>query len=351
MSDSDFSLIDRHRPGIPASVGSSLVLFAASRGIPIERLSRAIGIDPAKLIDPDARVPQDLLYWVLKLLGENTAGEPVTILASRALIPISLFGTVGRLVSRAPDLRTALELAIANSDLFNEQVRLELQETPSESMLSIKHPHDKLDHRLEPELIVMVAVRFIHEHFGKGVVSRIQFRHQVVGQVESYERALGIPVRFGAECNAFVVHTPALARVNQRMHPMQRALLEQRLAEHRQKLGMGGTSYIDEVRAAFAKNMARGDYSMAGLVATLGTSQRSLQRRLRAFGTNAAALVDEGRHEAALQMLYDENITIDEISDRLGFSSERGFRRAFQRWTGMTPARARRAIRDEPNSC
>ena len=43
--------------------------------------------------------------------------------------------------------------------------------------------------------------------------------------------------------------------------------------------------------------------------------------------------------------LVDRSLSIDEVAFRLGFESDRGFRKAFKRWSGKTPVEARREIR------
>ncbi len=52
--------------------------------------------------------------------------------------------------------------------------------------------------------------------------------------------------------------------------------------------------------------------------------------------------MDEVRHELARRYMADERLALGEVAYLLGFSDPSAFHRAFKRWTGTTPAAARR---------
>ena len=74
----------------------------------------------------------------------------------------------------------------------------------------------------------------------------------------------------------------------------------------------------------------------------IGTSVRTLQRRLRARRVTYAGVVQDARCTAARAMLKSQQRTIGEIARALGYSDHAHFTRAFQRWTGVTPRDFRR---------
>ena len=79
----------------------------------------------------------------------------------------------------------------------------------------------------------------------------------------------------------------------------------------------------------------------------MGTSVRTLQRRLRATGSTYADVVQRVRYAAARRMLRSRRRRIGEIAASLGYSDPAHFTRAFQRWTGLTPRDFR--CRDRPS--
>jgi AraC-like DNA-binding protein len=84
------------------------------------------------------------------------------------------------------------------------------------------------------------------------------------------------------------------------------------------------------------------------VAAEMGTSVRTLQRRLRATGLTYGDVVQEARCAAAQQLLKDRRRRIGEIARKLGYSDHAHFTRAFQRWTGVTPREFRRYGRRMP---
>jgi AraC-like DNA-binding protein len=83
--------------------------------------------------------------------------------------------------------------------------------------------------------------------------------------------------------------------------------------------------------------------SLPSVAWRLGTSARSLQRRLENERTTFAQVVDHVRRERAEVALQAPDVAIGEVSWLLGFSDQSAFARAFRRWTGQSPARWRRA--------
>jgi len=80
----------------------------------------------------------------------------------------------------------------------------------------------------------------------------------------------------------------------------------------------------------------------------LGLSARTLRRRLSGDGLSFASLVDDERKARALVLLRKEALSLDEVANRLGYADGSTFARAFQRWTGDSPAVYRREMRAAP---
>jgi AraC-like DNA-binding protein len=77
----------------------------------------------------------------------------------------------------------------------------------------------------------------------------------------------------------------------------------------------------------------------------LGTSPRTLQRRLNAEGLEFTALVDGARRQRALELVARPGIRISQAVSASGYTDARAFRVAFERWAGCTPREYRRRLR------
>ena len=157
---------------------------------------------------------------------------------------------------------------------------------------------------------------------------------ELVGQLE---RALGCPVVTQTEVSRAVMPRDAL---------------------------LAPLKFTDHVTAAFARQACeneiaamgiatqpRGvrDYLVGGngelrspaeMAAEIGISTRTLHRMLAAEGVKYAELVEQIRIERSRVQLLQGRSTGD-VAVALGYSDERSFRRAFERWTGVSPARFR----------
>lgn len=74
------------------------------------------------------------------------------------------------------------------------------------------------------------------------------------------------------------------------------------------------------------------------VASALGLSSSSLKRQLSQHNTSFATLLDEVRRDAARQMLQQGHYSNRQLAQKLGYSDEHNFRRAFKRWTGLIPS-------------
>ncbi|HYR25800.1 MAG TPA: helix-turn-helix domain-containing protein, partial [Aquabacterium sp.] len=120
--------------------------------------------------------------------------------------------------------------------------------------------------------------------------------------------------------------------------------LPEALSEARQRIERrlnqeaGVRRIVDEVRWALER---RPELLREGLEATaqaLRLHPRTLQRRLQAEGVKYVDIQSEAKRNRAQVMLRRRAISMESISDELGFSDRRAFTFAFKRWTGMSPS-------------
>ncbi len=104
------------------------------------------------------------------------------------------------------------------------------------------------------------------------------------------------------------------------------------------------TELVQQVRR-FLPRDGDGFRGMEEVAALLRTSPRTLKRRLAVEGLSFSALLERERKLEAVRMLRSSRVSLDVIAERLDYASVSTFIRAFQRWTGKTPAAYRRAGR------
>ena len=90
--------------------------------------------------------------------------------------------------------------------------------------------------------------------------------------------------------------------------------------------------------------MPRGYPAIEQVAEQMGSSVRTLQRRLLEAGVTYSTLVEQVRHDLACRKLETTQLHVAEIARDLGFKDHSSFSRAFLRWTGMSPRAYRQSL-------
>lgn len=340
------TLRDRpRRPGVRASVVASTVGVAIAHGVPMERIGDATGLTAADLADPEGWLPEAVLPPVWRLLAEACPGRAIAI-EMAASAPMSFFGPLVHVCRHAADLRAVLRAFARYRFVLSDNLHIELAELPGEAQLRMHHPLDAAEAGRGAEMGFGVAVRLGREIMGEDPgLLRVELRHAAPGPARAYEDFFGAPVLFERPRNMLVIRPEALDRPTR--HPdaelcrfIQRHL-DEALARLRPPERVEPEP-LAQVREAVARNAERAEYGADALARSLGMSLRNLQRLVRAHGTHVRVLLEEAREASARQLLGDRRLSVEEVSFLLGYSDDRAFRRAFKRWTGRSPAEARR---------
>jgi AraC-like DNA-binding protein len=101
---------------------------------------------------------------------------------------------------------------------------------------------------------------------------------------------------------------------------------------------------VDRVHAVLLELLPSGSASIEAVSQRLGTSTRTLQRRLSQEQKSFQAVLNQTREELARHYLKTSDMTGAEISFLLGFEDPNSFFRAFHTWTGETPEQVRSVL-------
>jgi len=163
-------------------------------------------------------------------------------------------------------------------------------------------------------------------------------------QRREYTQYFGTPVRRGdvptLRFSAADASRPFLT-ANEGMWRFFEKDLKRRLADLDQ-----AASVEERVRAALLELLPGGGATIDSVAKKLGTSGRTLQRRLKAESLSFQNVLDHTREALARHYLKTSAMTGAEISFLLGYEDPNSFVRAFSQWTGTTPERARRDLAD-----
>jgi AraC-like DNA-binding protein len=120
------------------------------------------------------------------------------------------------------------------------------------------------------------------------------------------------------------------------------------LAELRLTRITRSTSYAQRVRDVLVQTGSPHRMDMQSVARRLQLSVRSLRRHLAAEGVHYDAILREALATIATELLRNDERTIQDVSDAMGFADKSTFHRAFKRWTGATPNEYRRRVLGGP---
>ncbi|MAA65345.1 MAG: AraC family transcriptional regulator [Alteromonadaceae bacterium] len=98
---------------------------------------------------------------------------------------------------------------------------------------------------------------------------------------------------------------------------------------------------VTQVREQIINNPGRGS-SLEKIAMRLGMSTRSVRNHLVESGYSFREIRNDIRETFATLYLTDTSVALDVIADKLGFSDQASFTRAYRSWTGKTPGDVRR---------
>jgi len=97
-----------------------------------------------------------------------------------------------------------------------------------------------------------------------------------------------------------------------------------------------GKKHSRVVLDLLVSRMADQSLSVRDVAKEMGLGVRTLQLRLKEEGTDFSGLLSESRTRLAKKYLRD-NYSVEDLTCLLGFSDPSAFRKAFRKWTGLTP--------------
>ncbi|MEM7152300.1 MAG: AraC family transcriptional regulator ligand-binding domain-containing protein [Myxococcota bacterium] len=321
------------------------VAFAVSQGLPLERVTEVTGVTLTELVQPGVRISDEVVSSLWELIDDVFAGRAMGLEMAKTA-PLSFFGVVGHVAGHATCLQAALDAMVRYRSVFSQELQLDVQPGPEETTLLMSHALDFVRYSsTPPEAAMGLSVRFLREVLMHGdAIVRVEFVHEPVAPLEVYAEFFGVEVRFGQPANALIFQTATLEHPNDRSDRFRYQVGEQQLERLRDQLGASEASVeLARVRSAITVNARGGEYGAEALAKRLGMSLRSLERQARAHGTTVRRLVEDARESHARQLLEDRRLGVAEVAFMLGYSAESAFRRAFKRWSGMSPAEFRRA--------
>jgi AraC-like DNA-binding protein len=329
---------------IPLFMLSSWIKAAAKCGFNVQPLFKEAGITIDLIRLEDARVSPLQLISVLEQCVAMSPNKhfPVVLGDTFAFESLPEFET---LLTTSPTLRQALDVAEMAKRMVLPWAQFDIREEGDLAYVAISFevPLVEVNNLGLPLHYVTEALLACIRKFGRslqgssdGFVS-VSMKRPPPPYAEQLQQFFEVPVNFNQPMDALVFESRILDQPLEgafpALHEQAHFLAEQRLGKEARRQGVAAE--IEEIIALKPGLLALGVEDMAE---RLNLHPRTLQRRLKEEGDGYLHLQARMRHRLACDWLRKGDMSIDDISARLGFSDRRAFTAAFKRWEGCTPS-------------
>lgn len=309
------------------------------------RLSRSAG-------DPEGRIDIELLFDLWTYLGK-TLDDPSLPIRVAEKTTIEDLNVLGFALMTAPSVRQAFDTLTRYSALVTDSGRWEVTE-------STKRVHVRwyrmrpltLGHRMSNETVLAQCLVCLRQIVGRHLDPlEVTFRHAAPPGRAVHGAFFRGAVRFGAPCDELSFDRELLDAVPLGANPRLWAYLCKSAGELSSQLAP--RSIVDAVSHQIVRELSRDDGGVPSLVNVahaLGTTDRTLRRRLSLEGTSFRHLVEQARRERAGSLLQGATATVTETALKLGFSDTTAFTHACRRWFGCAPRELRARLRAAPSA-
>jgi AraC-like DNA-binding protein len=342
-------------PGMVAVLLLRVLLDAARRaGVATEHVLSEIGVDKETLDAPNGWISVEAMtkaWAVAPALSKN----PNFGLHAGESAPTGVYGLLEFAIISSPTVYAALERVSRFYRLIGAMSDVEIEARGSDVCITVSPLV-----RAAPN-----ALRHYDEYFFALLATRarvlapddivprlVRFTHDAPQSTAEHARIFRAPVSFSERRNELVIERAALETPMCTSNASLASVLEQTsdalmtsTSPPPRTDASDALAIEARVRAALPNAMRAGDPSIAALARKIGTSPRTLQRKLRERGVSYAHVVDDVRREIAERHIEAGDTSFGEIAFTLGFSQPSAFHRAFKRWTGTTAATFRTARR------
>ncbi len=325
----------------PASM-KLLTQFGIDQGLSLETCLQGLDIDRALLDDPHAEVEPKLELQLIDNLVRHCPPRPGLGLLTGRSYRLSNFGIWGFAMLSSPTLLAASNIGLRYLGLTYVFHDLVLEEHGEEiHLLLVPHalPQELRAFVLERDLAAMLHI--LRELLGQEPsLLRVELTLPEPDDASLYHNELGVLPHFGQATNRAVFTRHLLELPLAGANPQAAQICEEQcqrlLAKRSQLSGLAG-----RVRSLLVEHPGQLP-GMEQVAARLHLTTRTLRRHLDAEGHTFRQILEEVRKTLAEEMLATGGLTLEEISERLGYGEASNFFHAFARWNGVTPRQFQR---------
>jgi AraC-like DNA-binding protein len=333
---------------VSVTVLSQMFLYLDSLKVDIDAFLCSLGVDPETVRSPDTRLPIET-YLLIQDQAAEYVNDPYFGLHMGEFFKPGSWSILGYMMMNCRTLGEAIEKSGRYSRIIGNLI--EARSEPGFNKVKavfFTPPHAPEMSRHCFEATFSSSIRMMRSLTGAQINPlEVTFIYSEPASRSEYERIFQCPVRFGQKHNSIrmamsVAGTPILMPNPDLLEYFEKYAQEflaemERKDEHTRAVTRIILSKLDDEALSINK-VAR----------EMAVSVRTLQKRLEEEGVVFSDLYKDIRQRLAQKYLR-ENYTVEQITYLLGFSEPSVFRKAFKKWSGVTPREYRQGAYSAAN--
>lgn len=172
----------------------------------------------------------------------------------------------------------------------------------------------------------------------------VEFRHGLPPYAPKLQEAFGCKICFDAGRDAITVPEPLCLQPSATYDAVFWRTAQFRCREEETCLASANALFDLRTRMTMRLSEQRRVPRLSELANEIGTSERTIIRRLRNGGLTYRDIVDELLKGRCESLLGNPDMAFSDVAEELGFSDTSSFYRSFRRWHGVTPSQYRSTL-------
>jgi AraC-like DNA-binding protein len=325
----------------PAQYILILIDMVESQGCDREKLLAGTTLVHNGISGIGARI-NDADFNQLVANAQTLTGDPALGLKLGLRLNLSAHAILGQAFITCRDLAEVMDLFFKYYHLLASGLHLELETIGEQFVLTMIDTPEDVSVEFGYELLYGAFINTLRGLLNTPELClRMELPYPEPAHSSFYYEVLGQDVHFNCVRGRILFHRDLLDTPVPSSNPVLRNLYEAECA--RLLADLEEEHSVAEQTLRLLRKL-EGQYPQMPQVANmLNLSPRTYRRRLDEEGQSFQTLLDRVRGEHATRYLQNTRLPLSSIAYMVGFSDTSNFRRAYLKWTGLTPGEIRRS--------
>jgi len=328
---------------ISSSILQRLLSYIAKKGINVDDLLKTANVDSSFLSDMDNKLPLEDYYSIMDAAIEITGDDYFGLHMGGSGGSPGDLSILGYIMASCKNIREALEKIGKYFAIIGSTQRLYLQVEVDDTRLlwdMVRYfPNKCVKHCIDSGLANTYNM-ILNIADGPVEIKEVWIQGGPPDDINEYKKVFHCPILFNQPKPGLVFPSKVLEIPLKNPNPTLLALLEHHANSFLSKIDEDD-HFSRKLSLLFFNSIQSNIPTIENVAKNFGMSVRVLQHKLKEEGVTFSDVLDNVRMELAKSYLAEKHYTIDDITYLVGFSEPSVFRRAFKRWTGMTPSQYR----------